>query len=39
MVGLEFRDAHGKPDKPAAKNMVHACLERKLLLLTCVPGY
>ena len=35
MVGVEFRDAQGKPDKPSAKEVVHACLERKLLLLTC----
>lgn len=35
MVGVEFRDAQGKPDKPSAKQVVHACLERKLLLLTC----
>ncbi len=37
MVGVEFRDAQGKPDKPAAKAVVHACLERRLLLLTCGP--
>jgi 4-aminobutyrate aminotransferase len=37
MVGVEFRDAHGKPDKPAAKNVIHACLDRKLLLLSCGP--
>lgn len=37
MVGVEFRDAQGKPDKPAAKGVVHACLERRLLLLTCGP--
>lgn len=37
MVGVEFRDAHGKPDKSTAKGVVHACLERKLLLLTCGP--
>jgi 4-aminobutyrate aminotransferase len=37
MVGVEFRDTHGKPDKPAAKNVIHACLDRKLLLITCGP--
>jgi 4-aminobutyrate aminotransferase len=37
MVGVEFRDTHGKPDKPAAKNVIHACLDRKLLLLSCGP--
>jgi 4-aminobutyrate aminotransferase len=37
MVGVEFRDAQGKPDKPTAKEIVHACLDRKLMLLTCGP--
>jgi 4-aminobutyrate aminotransferase len=37
MVGVEFRDAQGKPDKPVAKGVVHACLDRKLMLITCGP--
>ncbi len=37
MVGVEFRDAQGKPDKPTAKDVIHACLDRKLMLLTCGP--
>ena len=35
MIGTEFVDARGKPDKPAAKSVVHAAEERGLLLLTC----
>ena len=37
MVGIEFRTPDGKPDKDAAKRVVHACLDRRLLLLTCGP--
>jgi len=37
MVGVEFRDAKGKPDKPTAKAVIQACLERQLILLTCGP--
>ncbi len=37
MIGVEFRTPDGKPDKAAAKAVVHACLERKLMLLTCGP--
>jgi 4-aminobutyrate aminotransferase len=37
MVGAEFRDARGKPDKVLVKRVVQGCLERKLLLLTCGP--
>lgn len=37
MVGAEFRTAERKPDKTTAKAIVHECLERKLLLLTCGP--
>jgi 4-aminobutyrate aminotransferase len=37
MIGSEFRDPQGKPDKVAAKAIVHACLERQLILLTCGP--
>ena len=35
MVGVEFRTPTGKPDKDSAKAVVHACLERRMLLLTC----
>ena len=35
MVGVEFRNAAGKPDKETAKAVVHACLDRHMLLLTC----
>jgi 4-aminobutyrate aminotransferase len=35
MVGVEFRTTGRKPDKATAKAVVHACLERKLMLLTC----
>ena len=37
MVGCEFRSADDKPDKATAKAVVHACLDRKMLLLTCGP--
>ncbi|MBI3159932.1 MAG: aminotransferase class III-fold pyridoxal phosphate-dependent enzyme [Chloroflexi bacterium] len=37
MVGVEFRDGDGQPDKPAAKSAVRGCYERGLLLLTCGP--
>jgi len=37
MVGAEFRDAKRQPDKAAAKAVVHAALERRLMLLTCGP--
>jgi 4-aminobutyrate aminotransferase len=34
MVGTEFRDANGKPDKKIAKSIVHECADRNLMLLT-----
>ncbi len=37
MVGVEFTDAAGRPDKPTAKAVRQACQERGLLLLTCGP--
>ncbi len=37
MIGTEFRDADGKPDKATAKAVAHACLDRHLMLLTCGP--
>jgi 4-aminobutyrate aminotransferase len=35
MVGTEFVDAKGKPDKATVKAVVHAAEEKGLLLLTC----
>ncbi|GAB4468708.1 MAG: aminotransferase class III-fold pyridoxal phosphate-dependent enzyme [Anaerolineales bacterium] len=35
MIGSEFRTSQRKPDKKTAKDVVHACLDRKLMLLTC----
>ncbi len=35
MVATEFRTPDHKPDKATTKAIVHACEERKLLLLTC----
>ena len=35
MVATEFRTPQRKPDKAFTKALVHACEERKLLLLTC----
>jgi len=35
MVATEFRTPERKPDKATAKNLVHACQDRKMLLLTC----
>jgi 4-aminobutyrate aminotransferase len=37
MIGTEFRDEDRKPDKATAKAVAHACLDRKLMLLTCGP--
>jgi 4-aminobutyrate aminotransferase len=37
MVGTEFRTPRRQPDKPTAKNLAHACLDRGLMLLTCGP--
>ncbi len=37
MVATEFRTPGRKPDKATAKAVVHACQDRKLLLLTCGP--
>jgi len=35
MVGLEFTDSSGEPDKATCKAVQAACLEQNLLLLTC----
>lgn len=37
MIGVEFSDADGKPDKATAKAVAHACLDQRMLLLTCGP--
>jgi 4-aminobutyrate aminotransferase len=37
MVGTEFRDASGKPDKKTAKDVVHGCANRNLMLMTAGP--
>ena len=37
MVGVEFTAPDGAPDKATAKEVVHACLDERLLLLTCGP--
>jgi len=37
MIGVEFRDADGKPDTSTAKAVQKACFEERLLLLTCGP--
>jgi 4-aminobutyrate aminotransferase len=37
MVGAEFRGVDGQPDKAAAKQVVHECLDQGLMLLTCGP--
>ncbi len=37
MVGTEFRDSLGNPDKKTAKGVIHECSNRKLLLLTSGP--
>lgn len=35
MVGVEFTDPQGKPDKESAKAVQQACKEERLLVLTC----
>ena len=37
MIGTEFRDTNGKPDKKTAKGVVHECADRNLMLLTAGP--
>jgi 4-aminobutyrate aminotransferase len=37
MIGTEFRDVKGKPDKKTAKGVVHECADRNLMLLTAGP--
>ena len=37
MIGTEFRTPDRLPDKETAKAIVHACQEKRLLLLTCGP--
>jgi 4-aminobutyrate aminotransferase len=35
MIGTEFRTSDRKPDKATAKAVIKACLDRKLMLLSC----
>lgn len=37
MIGAEFRTTQRKPDKATAKAVIHACLDRNLLLISCGP--
>jgi 4-aminobutyrate aminotransferase len=37
MIGVEFRDADGNPDKSMAKAVQKTCFEERLMLLTCGP--
>ena len=37
MIGTEFRDAAGQPDKATAKAVSQGCFQRGLMLLTCGP--
>lgn len=37
MVGTEIRNKNNEPDKGLAKELIHSCLEKKLILLTCGP--
>ncbi len=37
MIGTEFRTPDRKPDKPTTKAVAKACLDNKLMLLTCGP--
>jgi len=34
MIGTEFRDSKGKPDKTTTKAIQHECLDRNLMILT-----
>jgi 4-aminobutyrate aminotransferase len=34
MIGTEFRDANGNPDKTTTKAIQHECLDRNLMILT-----
>jgi len=38
MIGTEFRDAHGKPDKTFTKAVQQACINRNMLILTAGHG-
>lgn len=37
MIGTEIRTINNKPDKKIAKELVHTCLDKNLILLTCGP--
>ncbi|MFN8373700.1 MAG: aminotransferase class III-fold pyridoxal phosphate-dependent enzyme [Anaerolineae bacterium] len=38
MVGVEFTDNHGYPDKTTAKAVLAECISHQLLVLSCGPG-
>lgn len=37
MIGVEFRNTQRKPDKTTAKAVIHNCLDRNLILISCGP--
>jgi 4-aminobutyrate aminotransferase len=37
MIGVEFRDSTGNPDKKTAKAILGACFAERLMLLSCGP--
>ncbi len=37
MIGAEFRSSQRKPDKTTTKALIHACLDKNLLLISCGP--
>ena len=37
MIGTEFRDAKGKPDKAFTKTVQHSCIDNNMLILTAGP--
>jgi 4-aminobutyrate aminotransferase len=37
MIGTEFRDAKGKPDKAFTKAVQHSCIDNNMLILTAGP--
>lgn len=37
MVGSEMRDKNNQPDKKLTKDIIHRCLNKKLILLSCGP--
>lgn len=37
MIGTEIRTSSRKPDKATAKALIHACLDRNFILISCGP--